>query len=112
MDIGTSLQDIDDKSGSERLVIVLADEGIQPDTSMLEPSFKDGGTATAGNSSQASDGAATVLLMKREVTLQRCLPMLGTFRYSILMTYERNHRIMNATNTKFPDVLIPYRWDP
>ncbi|XP_058103400.1 3-ketoacyl-CoA thiolase 1, peroxisomal-like [Magnolia sinica] len=76
---------IDHISGSERSVVVSADEGIRPDTSlsalsMLKPSFKDGGATTAGNSSQVSDGAAAVMLMKREVALQRCLPILGTFR--------------------------------
>jgi acetyl-CoA acetyltransferase family protein len=47
------------------------DQGIRRDTSMdalgaLKPSFKEGGTVTAGNSSQISDGAAAVLLMARE----------------------------------------------
>ncbi len=44
------------------------DEGIRPDTSMdklanLQPSFREDGVHTAGNSSQISDGAAAVLLM-------------------------------------------------
>ncbi len=47
------------------------DEGPRADTSLqalgkLKPAFKDGGTVTAGNSSQMSDGAAGVILMSRE----------------------------------------------
>jgi len=46
------------------------DEGPRADTSLealgrLRPAFKDGGTVTAGNSSQMSDGAAGVVLMSR-----------------------------------------------
>lgn len=44
------------------------DEGIRPGTTMeslakLKPAFMNGGTVTAGNSSQTSDGAAAALLM-------------------------------------------------
>ena len=51
--------------------VVTADQGIRWDTSLeqlaaLKPAFKEGGTVTAGNSSQISDGAAAVLLMARE----------------------------------------------
>ncbi|MDQ3729946.1 MAG: thiolase family protein [Actinomycetota bacterium] len=47
------------------------DQGIRPDTnlealSQLKTVFKENGTITAGNSSQISDGAASVLLMTRE----------------------------------------------
>jgi acetyl-CoA acetyltransferase family protein len=43
------------------------DEGIRPDTTAeklagLKPAFRPGGTVTAGNSSQLSDGAAALLL--------------------------------------------------
>jgi acetyl-CoA acyltransferase len=46
------------------------DEGPRPDTSLealakLKPVFKMGGTVTAGNASQMSDGAAGALLMSR-----------------------------------------------
>lgn len=34
-----------------------------------------------GNSSQVSDAAAAVLLMKRSVAMQKGLPILGVFRY-------------------------------
>ena len=47
------------------------DQGIRPDTniealSQLKTVFKEDGTITAGNSSQISDGAASILLMSRE----------------------------------------------
>jgi acetyl-CoA acyltransferase len=46
------------------------DEGPRADTTVealakLKPAFKEGGTVTAGNSSQVSDGAAAVILMSR-----------------------------------------------
>ena len=48
-------------------VDVTADEGIRPDTTeeslaRLRPAFAEGGTITAGNSSQISDGAAALVL--------------------------------------------------
>jgi acetyl-CoA acyltransferase len=49
----------------------VTDQGIRPDTtieklSQLKPAFKEDGKVTAGNASQISDGAASVLLMARE----------------------------------------------
>jgi acetyl-CoA acyltransferase len=46
------------------------DEGPRADTSLealgkLKPAFKEGGSVTAGNSSQTSDGAAAVLVMSQ-----------------------------------------------
>jgi acetyl-CoA acyltransferase len=46
------------------------EEGPRSDTSLdalakLKPAFKEGGTVTAGNSSQTSDGAAAVIIMSR-----------------------------------------------
>ena len=51
--------------------VYATDQGIRWDTSLeqlaqLRPAFKEGGTVTAGNSSQISDGAAAMLLMARE----------------------------------------------
>jgi len=37
-----------------------------------------------GNSSQVSDGAGAVLLMKRRTALEKNLPILGVFRYVFL----------------------------
>src|SRR6266498_2362587 len=55
----------------DRDVTFARDEGPRRDTSAaalakLQPSFKQGGTITAGNSSQRSDGAAAVVVMERE----------------------------------------------
>jgi acetyl-CoA acetyltransferase family protein len=49
---------------------VSTDQGIRPETTLeglaaLKPAFKADGTITAGNSSQVSDGASSVLLMSR-----------------------------------------------
>jgi acetyl-CoA acetyltransferase family protein len=51
------------------------DEGIRTDTSLeklakLKPSFKEGGTVTAGNSSPLNDGASAVLLGSEEAAAQ------------------------------------------
>ncbi len=50
------------------------DEGIRAETTLeslarLKPAFLNGGTVTAGNSSQTSDGAAITLLMSERKTL-------------------------------------------
>ncbi len=60
-----------DGSITEKNVVFDTDEGPRRDTSMealarLRPVFKEGGTVTAGNSSQMSDGAAAVVVMSRK----------------------------------------------
>lgn len=55
----------------EKTVTFATDEGVRPNTSVealakLKPAFHVKGTVTAGNSSQLSDGAASVLVMDRE----------------------------------------------
>jgi acetyl-CoA acetyltransferase family protein len=50
---------------------VHADEGVRPDTTLerlasLRPVFREGGTVTAGNSSQLNDGAACLVLASEE----------------------------------------------
>ncbi len=52
-------------------IVFEVDEGVRYDTSLekmakLKPVFKQGGTVTAGNSSQTSDGAAAVIVMSEE----------------------------------------------
>ncbi|MDA8303400.1 MAG: acetyl-CoA C-acyltransferase [Actinomycetota bacterium] len=52
-------------------VEVSQDEGIRPETSLeklaaLRPAFSEGGTITAGNASQISDGAAALVVASRE----------------------------------------------
>jgi len=54
----------------KKTFVVRRDEGPRSDTSLealakLKPAFKEGGTVTAGNSSQMSDGAAAVIVMSR-----------------------------------------------
>lgn len=56
----------------EKSFVVDTDEGVRADTTLeglskLKPAFKLGGTSTAGNSSQTSDGAAFVLVMSEEM---------------------------------------------
>jgi len=52
-------------------VVVDTDEGVRPDSTAetlarLRPSFAEGGTLTAGNSSPLTDGAAALVLTSRE----------------------------------------------
>ncbi|MBE0409941.1 MAG: acetyl-CoA C-acyltransferase [Anaerolineales bacterium] len=65
------LEPKDNGSLTERTFIFKRDEGPRADTSLealakLKPAFKEGGTVTAGNSSQMSDGAAGVIVTSRE----------------------------------------------
>ncbi len=65
-------------------VTVDTDEGVRRDTSLealskLPPVFRQGGTVTAGNSSQTSDGAAVVVIMSRERAEALGAPMLARF---------------------------------
>uniref|UniRef100_A0A8C6QQC0 Acetyl-CoA acyltransferase 1 n=1 Tax=Nannospalax galili TaxID=1026970 RepID=A0A8C6QQC0_NANGA len=74
-----------DDEGNKRTITVSQDEGIRPSTTMeglakLKPAFKDGGSTTAGNSSQVSDGAAAVLLARRSKAKELGLPILGVLR--------------------------------
>ncbi|PKU75485.1 3-ketoacyl-CoA thiolase 1, peroxisomal [Dendrobium catenatum] len=76
---------MDPKTGVEKVVTVSMDEGVRPNTSLsdlakLKPAFKKGGSTTAGNASQLSDGAGAVLLMRRDVAIRKGLPILGIFR--------------------------------
>jgi acetyl-CoA acyltransferase len=55
-----------------REYVVDTDEGLRADTSLealakLKPVFANGGTVTAGNSSQTSDGAAFVMVMSEKL---------------------------------------------
>lgn len=56
----------------QREFVVDTDEGPRQDTTMealsgLRPAFRQGGSVTAGNSSQTSDGAAFVILMSEKM---------------------------------------------
>ncbi|XP_057743198.1 3-ketoacyl-CoA thiolase 2, peroxisomal [Arachis stenosperma] len=83
--IPVSTKIVDPKTGDETPVTISVDDGIRPNASVadlgkLKPVFKKDGSTTAGNSSQVSDGAGAVLLMKRSTAMQKGLPILGVFR--------------------------------
>mmetsp|Transcript_34140 Transcript_34140/g.61558 ORF Transcript_34140/g.61558 Transcript_34140/m.61558 type:complete len:453 (-) Transcript_34140:453-1811(-) len=68
-----------------RSVTIFEDDGIRGDVTLsvlssLKPAFKSGGSTTAGNSSQVTDGASACLLMTRATAVNLGLPILGTFR--------------------------------
>ena len=76
-----------DKEGNESFadVIVDRDECNRADTTLeglakLPPAFEEGGTVTAGNASQLSDGASMTLIMSAERAAQLGLKPIGIFR--------------------------------
>lgn len=76
--------DKETKATHEEQVTLDQDEGPRPDTTIeglakLKPVFA-GGTTTAGNASQLSDGAAAVVMMEADIAAKRGLPILGLFR--------------------------------
>ena len=63
-------------------VVVATDEGVRPGTtaeslSSLRPAFAQGGTITAGNASQISDGASAVVVMSEEAAARCGVEPLG-----------------------------------
>lgn len=71
----------------EKNIIFDTDEGPRADTSMealakLPPVFRVGGTVTAGNSSQTSDGAAAVMVMSWEKAKSLGFKPMAVFRSS------------------------------
>lgn len=78
-----------DMKKQTREFIVATDEGIRTDTtveglSKLKPAFAQGGTVTAGNSSQTSDGAAFVIVMSEHMMKQLNLkPVARMMSYSV-----------------------------
>ena len=72
------------KAAHEQEVTLDRDEGSRPDTTLaglakLNPVYP-GGTTTAGNASQLSDGAGAVVMMDADLASRRGLPILGLFR--------------------------------
>lgn len=64
-------------------ILVTADEGVRPDTTVeslagLRAAFAEGGSITAGNSSQISDGAAAVVVTTRETAAAEGWTVLAT----------------------------------
>ena len=73
---------VTDKEGNETEIMVDRDDGIREGTSLkslgkLKPAFKKGGSTTAGNSSQVTDGAAVTILARRSVAKKMGLPIMG-----------------------------------
>ena len=73
-----------DGSMSAREVTLAADEGLRAGTTVESiaalPTVREGGTVTAGNASQLSDGAAALVLMSGAEARRRGLQPLGVFR--------------------------------
>ncbi|KAL9123747.1 MAG: hypothetical protein Q9217_006854 [Psora testacea] len=75
----------DPKSGEEKEVTLTKDEGPRLGTTFeslqkIRPAFPDyGDKSTGGNSSQVTDGAAAVLLMKRSKALELQQPILAKY---------------------------------
>lgn len=68
----------------KKIIVIKEDDGIREDPIIeqfqkLKPAFKKGGTTTAGNSSQMTDGAALVLLARRSSAQRLQLPILAKF---------------------------------
>jgi acetyl-CoA acyltransferase len=82
--VDVEVTEVVDGKQVKRQFKVTRDEGPRADTSMealskLKPAFKEGGTVTAGNSSQMSDGAAAVIVMSTEKAEARGLKPLVRF---------------------------------
>jgi acetyl-CoA C-acetyltransferase len=84
--ISTQMKVTDKATGASSVVDVTLDrdEGPRPDTTLeklsaLKPVYE-GGTTTAGNASQLSDGAAAVVMMDADLATKRGLPILGYWR--------------------------------
>ena len=83
----TTVMQLTDKATQqsvEKEVVLDRDEGPRPDTTLeglakLPPVYP-GGTTTAGNASQLSDGAGAVVMMDADAAARRGLPILGLFR--------------------------------
>lgn len=106
---------------AERTYVVDTDEGPRADTSLdklakLRPVFADGGTVTAGNASQMSDGAAFTLVMSEEMVKELQLePIARLVSYATtgvpprimgIGPVEAIPKALKMANLKKDDVLI------
>ncbi|CAH0120438.1 3-ketoacyl-CoA thiolase [Paenibacillus sp. CECT 9249] len=84
--VQTSVKGVDEQGRLwEKTFAFEQDEGVRPETTLealakLKPSFAAGGTVTAGNASQMSDGAAAAVVMSRAKAERLGLAPLATFR--------------------------------
>lgn len=106
---------------TERSYVVDTDEGPRADTSLeklgkLRPVFAEGGTVTAGNASQMSDGAAFTLVMSEEMVKELQLePIARLVSYAAtgvpprimgIGPVEAIPKALKMANLKKDDVLI------
>lgn len=79
-----AILDKETKNTSYRSVTVSADEGNRPDTTLGSlaalKTVIEGGTVTAGNASQLSDGASACVLMDSHLAQRKGLSPLGIYR--------------------------------
>ena len=73
-----------DKEGEESDLIVDRDDGARDGVTVeslgkLKPAFMKGGSTTAGNASQMTDGAACVILARRDIAEKLGATILGRF---------------------------------
>ncbi|KAF3166619.1 hypothetical protein TWF106_010811 [Orbilia oligospora] len=98
---------VDPKTGEKKTVTVTADEGPRHGTtfeslSKIRPAFPQfGDKSTGGNSSQVTDGAAALLLMKRSTAQKLGQPILAKYVFSTVVGLAP--RIMGIG----PSVAIP-----
>ncbi|MDI9259201.1 acetyl-CoA C-acyltransferase [Alicyclobacillus sendaiensis] len=84
--VETKVWEVDEEGRPHAKTIrVTQDEGVRKDTTpealaSLRPAFSVGGTVTAGNASQMSDGAAAAVIMTAEKAQQLGLKPLATFK--------------------------------
>merc|ERR1719325_130676 len=84
-----------DQDGNATEVVIKDDEGPRAGTTLeglskLKAAFKPGGSTTAGNSSQVSDGAAVVLLARRSAAVKLGLPILARMRSYAVVGVDPN----------------------
>lgn len=75
---------IKDANGAEKEIIADTDDGVRVDTTVeglgkLNAVFQKGGSTTAGNASQVSDGAGAVLVSSRAYAEKAGLPIIAKF---------------------------------
>jgi len=83
--VEVTIRSFDGNAAVQRQVIVDTDEGVRPDTSLealgrLKPVFRRGGTVTAGNASQLTDGAAAVVIMSAGRAARMGLKAMAVYR--------------------------------
>src|SRR2546428_3615176 len=101
---------------STKEVTVDRDECNRPDTTLeglakLPPAFKEGGSVTAGNASQLSDGASVALLMSAERATALGVRPLGVFR-GFTVAAGGPHAMGTRAGVALPEPLPPVAVPP